>query len=331
MPKRLTIYVLTYNRPDYLAQCLDSIRAQRFKDFGILVLDNASDKDYGPVLKQYRDLDLEYVRHEQNMGSSGNFKYAWSMPTESPYMMIFHDDDLMHPNLLAEEVALLEADSGLMWVASGSTPFKGTPPPFAEFSQIEKHIFDCPGLADALIRKGDILTFSSVMYRTWGRNLINLDSLVQRCSIIGDRPLLLELAEAGRCALLYAPLVLYRNHPAQDSRTGPLNEDNVIELFVSYKSALRNNWTSQTQHLFYSCTGFALPGSFFRISPAKRSALPAFLKKAQAQGIFRFSYLSRYPIGLIGRQFSRACRIPAKIQEWRRNRSMNSKESFHLI
>lgn len=329
MPKCVTIYVLTYNRPDYLSQCLASIRAQKFKDFGIVVLDNASDKDYGPVLKQYRDLDLEYVRHNQNMGSSGNFKYAWSMPTESPYMMIFHDDDLIHPNLLAEEVAVLEADSGLMWVASGSTPFKGTPPKFGDFSRVEKHILDCAGLAEALIRKGDILTFSSVMYRTWGRNLINLDFLVQRCSILGDRPLLLELSEAGRCALLYAPLVLYRNHPAQDSRTGPLDEDNLIEVFACYPRALRTQWTPEIQHLFYSWTGFELPDSFFLISRTKRTTLRVFLKKGQLRGIFRYSYLYCYPIGLIHRQLQRALRIPGNIREWRRNSSLFLRRSIH--
>jgi len=324
MGKRLTIYVMTYNRPDYLAEGLASIRNQTFTDFRVAVLDNASTRSYEETLKQYSDLDIEYVRHPQNIGSMGNFRYAWSRTTDTEYMMVFHDDDLMHPHLLAEEIAVLESDKSLLWVATGMKGFRGTPPPWtSEGPRATRQTFDSVGLATALIR-GASLNFGSAMYRSAARNLVDLDSLVARLSIVADRPLLLGLAEKGRCALIDAPLVYYRHHPEQDSRTGPINEDNIIELFDAYRAALRADWSSTNQRLFYSMSGFGLPDSFWRLPRERKTTIVLFLKKAAARGIFRPSSLGYYPIGLAKRQFQRAFRIPAKIQEWFRNRSKNS-------
>ena len=210
MSKRVTVYILTYNRPDYLAQCLASIRNQTFRDFRVVVLDNASSSDCQEGLKQYSDLDIAYVRHPQNIGSTGNFKYAWSCTTDTEYMMVFHDDDLMHPDLLAEETAILDSDKSILWVATGMRGFTGRPPPISGRPSAIKHVFDRAGLARTLIRRGGSLHFGSVMYRTAARSLVDLDSLLESLSIVFDGPLLFGLAEKGRCALIDAPLGLQR-------------------------------------------------------------------------------------------------------------------------
>ena len=44
---------MTYNRPDYLSECLDSIEKQTFKNFNLIVSDNGSSKI---ILKFYLNL-----------------------------------------------------------------------------------------------------------------------------------------------------------------------------------------------------------------------------------------------------------------------------------
>ena len=64
--KLLTILIMTYNRPDYLSECLDSIEKQTFKNFNLIVSDNGSSKDYSKVLSKFKNLNIKYVKHEGN-------------------------------------------------------------------------------------------------------------------------------------------------------------------------------------------------------------------------------------------------------------------------
>lgn len=321
MSKLVTIFVLTYNRPDFLAECLQSIRSQTFRDFRLIVQDNASNRDNFPVIEQFRDLGLEYVRHSQNLGSGGNFNIAWSRADESKYFMIFHDDDLMHPKLIEEEVTLLESDEQLTWVGCKSKPFKGKAPGFGIVSSVTVQIFDCVGIAKSIIRDNSPC-FSSILYRANLAPTIDLEYFASRYSIIGDRPLLLKLVEGRNCALINESLVLYRSHPSQDSKTGPLNEDNIIEAFLANRMALQNDWSVATQRSFFAWTGFYLPYDYCRLSPANRSSFAIFVRKAMDRDVLRLPFLIiGYPLGLAKFQISRAQRIPAKIAKWFRNRN----------
>ena len=308
MDKLVTIFVLTYNRPDFLAQCLESIRNQTFRDFRVVVLDNASEKDNVPLIEQFHDLELEYVRHPRNLLATGNFRIAWSQAGDSKYLMIFHDDDVMHPRLIEEDVAVLETDEQLAWVASSYTTFEGQPPSFHPVQVTKHRIFDYSEIAREIIR-GVMFCFSSVLYRASLTPTVDYDDLVSRHSIYADRPLLLRLAAQGKCALIDEPLVLYRQHPNQDSKTGPLNEDNLIELYVEYRRALSTDWTIDNQRLFFAWTGFELMDSYFRLSPLKRSPLYVFLRKAYERDVLRWGFLSRYPLRLVTGKINRMRRV----------------------
>lgn len=67
---RYTLAVLTFNRIRALDRCLDSIRALRCPEpFEVIVVDDGSTVDYGPVIDRYsQELPLKYHRLQQNLG-----------------------------------------------------------------------------------------------------------------------------------------------------------------------------------------------------------------------------------------------------------------------
>jgi hypothetical protein len=65
---QVTLVILTFDRPDYLEQCLASVRRQALEGFRLVVVDNASAADYPGVLDHFRELPMSYIRNETNIG-----------------------------------------------------------------------------------------------------------------------------------------------------------------------------------------------------------------------------------------------------------------------
>lgn len=294
MPELLTICIPTYNRPEYLQQCLQSIRTQSFQDYRVVILDNASDADYTPILRQFVETDprISYRRHPCNLGPEGNGLIALREYLDTKYLMIFHDDDLMHHRLLEYEVATLEQYPETVFVGSKHTWFAGNAPPFPPIASVPEVLFcDAVGLAKILLEGFD-LHYGSVIYRSAALRGHLPD--YQRFANVADRPYLLEIARQGRCALIAQPLVLYRIHPAQDSQIGVVAENNIIELFSAYRETLSSAWGPRMAWIFYKRTGFDLLWFHRRLRPINRSSVLLFLQKSSQNGVLCYPFLLFY-------------------------------------
>ena len=64
----MSVTVLNYNYGGYLPACLDSILAQTFGDFELLVLDNASTDDTVALIEAAADERITIERSPDNLG-----------------------------------------------------------------------------------------------------------------------------------------------------------------------------------------------------------------------------------------------------------------------
>lgn len=77
----LTIYIPCCDRIAYTRGCLDSILSQSLQDFQVVLIDDASDADYGPLLRELSDDRISFVRNERNLGAMRNmFKGIYYPP-----------------------------------------------------------------------------------------------------------------------------------------------------------------------------------------------------------------------------------------------------------
>jgi glycosyltransferase involved in cell wall biosynthesis len=103
----LTVVLLCRNRPGYAAQTIDSILAQTRKDFRFVLSDNSTD---------FRMRDLAASRYPQVEYRSWypgtplfeHFRNAMAL-VDTPYFVLFHDDDLMEPRFVEKVLAQFEA------------------------------------------------------------------------------------------------------------------------------------------------------------------------------------------------------------------------------
>ena len=296
MAELLTVCVPTYNRPDFLAQCLESFRAQRFTDFRLVILDNASTLDYQPVLAQCRDPRVSYHRHPENIGVAANFFYAMDHYSQSKYLMIFHDDDLLHPDYLQTAITILEEDDQLVFISSGYQEFAGDPPPFPERLSPELWRFTSAAeLALAFVRERANYTFGATIYRAELYQQIHFDPAP--CYIYSDRPFVLEWLRFGPAAMLRDPYVLWRMHPQQDTYNPDLTEDHVIRLLQVYRQALAPIWDRHVAYTYYRKSAYFLLQQYFRrLHPGKKGSLGNFLTKAHRAGTLHYGFLPVYPL-----------------------------------
>jgi glycosyltransferase involved in cell wall biosynthesis len=285
---RLTVVVPTYNRPKYLAECLASIAVQSLEGFRLIVLDNASSSDTLGVVAAFPGLKTEIARNERNIGPGGNIQRAMTFHEQSDYLVIFHDDDVMHPRMLELQYQLLERDREIQFVSTELEPFPGgeTPPLRVWDAPVPApEVYEGAGdLARAIL--GDArLCFGSTMYRSAALRGEAFD--VDRYSIYSDRPFLLGLARHGKCALIRGPLVLYRQHPGQDTSTGDLSERNLVELMKAYRDALPERWSAEDRDLFFGHTARFLVEQYRLLPASKRHGAVPFVRSCVRGGVAR--------------------------------------------
>jgi glycosyltransferase involved in cell wall biosynthesis len=292
----LTIVIPSYERPDFLAECLATIDAQTRKDFDLVVLDNASTRDYGPVLERFPSLGIEYIRNETNIGSGLNQAKAREICTRSPFGMVFHDDDLMHPRLVEWELGILERRSDVVWVAAECRHFvDGSQPPVGVWEDLSGSAVFYPDRT-SLVRQilgTSSVHFGSALYRSSALAAVtpNIEAY-QEFHIVGDRPFLLDVAKSGGTALIREPLVLYRLHSAQDTYDPQFTEDQAVALMHYYRNILPENMSPDDERLFLRhSTNYLLHVHSF-INPENRGSLLGSVRREKAEGLFSWRSLN---------------------------------------
>ncbi len=109
-PAPVTIGMPVFNGERYLAASIDSILAQTFSDFSLVVSDNASNDGTQAIVLEYarRDARVRYLRSAENHGASWNFNRVFA-ECDSPVFKWAASDDLLAPTFVERCLELLEA------------------------------------------------------------------------------------------------------------------------------------------------------------------------------------------------------------------------------
>jgi glycosyltransferase involved in cell wall biosynthesis len=116
-PPRVSVVIPTYNRAELLQQAIDSVLAQTFADFEVIVVDDASTDETGAVATAIDDDRIRYIRHEQNRHGAAA-RNTGIEAARGEYVAFLDDDDEWYPEKLAKQVAVMEdspADVALVY------------------------------------------------------------------------------------------------------------------------------------------------------------------------------------------------------------------------
>ncbi len=105
----VSVCIPTYNAAGTVRETLESILAQTYPNLVVHVSDNASTDDTLKVIESIADSRVTIHRHVENIGGEGNFNRCIQL-AEGKYTAIFHADDIYEPDMVARQVAFLEAN-----------------------------------------------------------------------------------------------------------------------------------------------------------------------------------------------------------------------------
>jgi glycosyltransferase involved in cell wall biosynthesis len=210
----VTVGIPTYNRSTLLAETIESVLAQTYGDFRVVVSDNASDDDTSDVVRSFADERILYLRSDRNIGVVGNFNRLIAA-TETDFFVLLPDDDLLYPDYLA---AASEALERFPTAGIAHTAFHRVD----ERSQAIGHAI-CPVRthASVTLERGQEylersmtsswnMCFSSVMYRMPA--LVGADGFKEHEEPFSDLPLWMRIAMKWDFAFVARPLAGFRIH-----------------------------------------------------------------------------------------------------------------------
>lgn len=119
-PGLVSIGMPVYNGSRYLGAALDSLLAQEYPDFEIIISDNASDDETEVICRDYaaRDARVHYYRADRNMGALWNFVHVFELAGGEYFMWAAHDD-LRHPAYLRRCVTALDQNPRAVFCCTG--------------------------------------------------------------------------------------------------------------------------------------------------------------------------------------------------------------------
>jgi glycosyltransferase involved in cell wall biosynthesis len=112
---KISVCVPVFNGERYLAQLLDSVLAQSFRDFEFLISDNCSTDRTRELCLAYagRDARIVYSRNERNIGANANSELLVHK-ARGDYWVLFGHDDVIQPTFLEKCLVELEKDPALV-------------------------------------------------------------------------------------------------------------------------------------------------------------------------------------------------------------------------
>ncbi len=126
----VSVIIPTYNRPAFLEQALQSVLAQTFTGYEVIIIDNDSE---GRFYERIRDLrrfgthiSTYRVPSKRGVSAARNFGIE---KAAGDYILFLDDDDLLHPRMLESSLSVFEKDSGADIVTCLSNAFidRGSP------------------------------------------------------------------------------------------------------------------------------------------------------------------------------------------------------------
>lgn len=107
----ISVVIPCYNASNYLGRCLDALKAQTYKDFEVICVDDCSTDETAQLIEdysRYTSLQLKYVRNEINSGPAASRNKGIQIACGN-YVAFCDSDDWYAPDYLAKMIQAAES------------------------------------------------------------------------------------------------------------------------------------------------------------------------------------------------------------------------------
>lgn len=167
MPKVSVLMPVYKTKESYLRTAIESVLAQTYKDFELLLLDDCPECRSERVVEDYPDARIRYFQNAENMGIAGSRNKLISL-AKGEYLAVMDHDDISLPRRLEVETAYLDAhpEVGVVSGQCKNLPGGQISRYPEENNDIVKHLlFSCCVVHSASMLRKSVLVQNNIAYQ----------------------------------------------------------------------------------------------------------------------------------------------------------------------
>lgn len=107
MKELVSIITPTYNCSKFIGATIESVLSQTYKNFEMIIVDDASTDDTESVVKSYKDRRIKYIKLKTNSGPAVARNTAME-EAKGKYMAFLDSDDLWVPSKLEKQIKFIK-------------------------------------------------------------------------------------------------------------------------------------------------------------------------------------------------------------------------------
>lgn len=208
----ISVIIVTYNRGKLLTGAIDSVLLQKFSDFELIIIDDASTDNTEEIVKQYlTDKRIKYIKVAKCYSIAQVRNSAWPY-VSGKYIAILDSDDIWsNDSKLNKQFEFLEKNPGVVLVGSGAIMInvRGE-----EIDKITEPVSDTDIKKQFFVKNP--FFHSSVMYRF--DTLKQLGGYDEKIKYGEDFDLWLRMGKIGQLHNFADTFIKYRVHKDNEPR-----------------------------------------------------------------------------------------------------------------
>jgi glycosyltransferase involved in cell wall biosynthesis len=243
---RVSIGMPVFNGEKYIKEAIDSLLAQTYQDFELIISDNASTDQTRQICREYatKDNRIHYYRNEKNLGVPRNFNRVFELSKGELFKWAAHDD-VHATEYLRKCVSVLDEDPSVILCHSktGRIDEHGLLEGNYDHRTLQR-----VGSWKLSERFGDLISIRNPCWAILG---VARASSLRKTPLLGsyigaDRNLLAEIGLMGRIFEIPEHLFFRRDHPGAYTRQFceakfAVNFDNLAQQLAWWS---QEDWTN---------------------------------------------------------------------------------------
>ncbi|WP_123812089.1 glycosyltransferase [Mangrovimonas sp. DI 80] len=230
----ISVVMATYNGEKFIAEAIQSILDQTYKNFEFLIVDDGSTDRTQEIIRGFRDHRIRYIKKEANTGIADSLNKGIAQ-AQGTYIARMDDDDVSFPHRLERQLEAFHEDPELGLCATN-----------VELDQKEK--IKTIGLSHQEIKMkllfGNTLTHPTVMLKKELFKKYQYNSEMVPCE---DYDLWTKVIWNYKCVVLKTPLLYYRYRKYSETSRRRKEQLRLCEPIAAYMFS-KLEWTAIKNH-----------------------------------------------------------------------------------
>lgn len=252
-----SVLVPTYNQAHFIADAVEGVLSQTFKDYELLILDDHStDSTIDRISPYLVHSQVRYIQRPERLGRVNNYRVGVEKDAVGSWIIVCDGDDFYtDPDFLSTVYSLISANEELVIVQGGHYLGEDVAHATIHLPKVQENKVIIEG--EEYIQSFFHIQHFSHLTTAYKTDIAKKVGMYTQDVLSSDINSLLKIAVFGKVALIRHPFALWRQHQSNASSTSPFSKrfknlswiEDCVQFFSNHHELLPTlnlaNWRRQ--------------------------------------------------------------------------------------